>query len=111
MGAFCIDSTSTIRKRGKPDEPWFDCIRRREYRGGMTSCWQESTKFMASRVTFEDLARTVHEGLAQVNRRLDSLEDQMERVELRLDQCAYRFALVELQHRVGTIEHQIGLGK
>lgn len=79
----------------------------------MRHWWHKGIFPMKARMTVEDLAIIVQEGFQgfeqRMNKRFDALENRLERIELRLDQCAYRFELVELQHRVGTIERQIGM--
>lgn len=74
-----------------------------------------ATKVEHLTTMIDDLAVMVQQGFQgfkqRVNQRFSGVEECLDRIELRLDQCAYRFELVELQHRAGTIERQMGLGK
>jgi len=58
---------------------------------------------------FENLGLMVKQGFDQVDKRFETVEERLDRMELRLDQAAYRFELVELTHRVQNIENKIGL--
>lgn len=48
-------------------------------------------------VTIDDLAIMVKEGFERVEKDMDDLKQGQERIELRLDNVAYRFELVALE--------------
>lgn len=58
---------------------------------------------------FEEAEKRSELRFRLVEGRLDRLEQGQDEVRIRLDQAAYRFELVELTHRVKTIENQVGL--
>ena len=69
---------------------------------------------------FEDLAALVNKGFDEAEKlsagrfqasdqRFVAIGERLDRMELRLDQAAYRFELVELTQRVQRIEGKIGL--
>ena len=66
------------------------------------------------KMTIDDLAVIVKEGFDGVTDKLDKLETDVtglkegqERIELRLDNVAYRFELVALEQRVKTLEQVV----
>lgn len=67
---------------------------------------------MTPRVTLESLAGMVKEGFEQTAKDMAEfraeVKSDIERIDLRLSQAAYRFELVELEHRIGRIESHIG---
>ncbi len=102
----------------------------------MANWWQRGTT-MSEKITLDSLAAMVRNSSEQLERlammvkqgfdqvdqrfaavdrrfegiegRLDRLEQGQDEVRMRLDQAAYRFELVELTHRVKTIENKVGL--
>ncbi len=77
---------------------------------------------MTPRVTLESLAAMVKDGFEQTAKEVADFKHEMsefraetksaiDRIDLRLSQAAYRFELVQLEHRVGNIERQIGTQK
>ncbi len=66
----------------------------------------------------EELGRMIKSGFDQmtdefgrVYRRFGKVDQELSDIKLRLDQAAYRFELVELEHRVGALEQHTGIGK
>jgi hypothetical protein len=68
---------------------------------------------MTPRVTLESLAAMVKEGFEHSAKDMSEfraeVRSDIERIDLHLTQAAYRFELVELEHRVVNIERQIGI--
>ena len=57
-----------------------------------------------SNVTIDDLAVMIKDGFDGVTKDIDELKKGQERIELRLDNVAYRFELVALEKRVEKLE-------
>ena len=66
----------------------------------------------------DEVGRMVKQGFDHVDTRFDQLDVRLvkletgqDRMQLRLDQAAYRFELVELEQRVDTLDGQQGRAK
>ena len=53
---------------------------------------------------FEKVDKDMKEGFKKIDRDIDELKQGQERIELRLDNVAYRFELVALEKRVEALE-------
>ena len=67
-------------------------------------------------ITIDDLAVAVKSGFDGVDKKFNNIDKQLksllsgqERIELRLNNVAYRFELVELENRVKRLEMKVGL--
>jgi hypothetical protein len=61
--------------------------------------------------TIEELGRMIQAGFGQMTNEFGLVHREIDDIKLRLDQAAYRFELVELEHRVGVLEQHTGIGK
>ena len=60
-------------------------------------------------MTIDELGTMVKEGFDYVDKRFDRLEHEVHEITNRLDGAAQRYELLELERRVDTIEHKVGL--
>ncbi|MBI4092528.1 MAG: hypothetical protein HY420_01250 [Candidatus Kerfeldbacteria bacterium] len=60
---------------------------------------------------FEELGRMIKGGFDQMTGEFGLVHREIDDIKLRLDQAAYRFELVELEHRVGALEDHTGIRK
>ncbi|MGI0016951.1 MAG: hypothetical protein ACREBU_26310 [Nitrososphaera sp.] len=58
---------------------------------------------------FDDVDKQVGELKTDMDKQFDGVNDHLEKIELRLDNVAYRFELKELENRVIFLERKVGI--
>lgn len=64
-------------------------------------------KFMAKKITLEDLASMVKGGFDEVGKRIDNLEQGQEEIKMKLDNIVYRFEYDELKREHTSLLNRV----